>query len=142
MNLCAHGYLPEEISRSLLTMLYSPMQYRVTTRPDKDNRVTKLTAQGSLVKNTTSQYKYVMNIKLVGSSPAKSIKTEVSWFGQESRLKVNINPSHFDLLRLNRVCIDEQFKTDNYSLRISVHPECTIEHVKVCSLLLSIYRLK
>lgn len=107
------------------------MKYRVTTRPDKENTVTKLAAHGRLVTNSTNLYKYALNINLVGSKPSKSINTQVFWYRQDYRLKIDVKPSHFDLLKLNRVCYREHFQADNYTLRISVHPECSIDQVKV-----------
>eukprot|EP00794_Sanderia_malayensis_P007894 gene7894-8748_t len=130
INLCVHGFVPEEMSRTPLSVLYAPLEYRITGRQDKDIQTRIIRTLGRLETNSTGLLKYVVQTDLLGTSQNKSLKTEIFWDKQEYKIKMNILPSHFDLLNLKKICYSEQYKPDNYSLKISVHPECKINQIE------------
>ena len=109
-------------------MLCTPSEFRGTCRPDKDTKVSSIETGIKVVKNTTSEITYRMLTRLVGT--AKTIVSNMNWQRQEHKLKIRVTPSDPMLLRMKKLCYDEHFKPDNYSLRISVDDkECKKVHV-------------
>ena len=61
----------------------------------------------------------------------KTIKVDINWQKYANKLKIQVTPSDPMLLRMKKMCYDEHFKPDNYSLKISIDDEeCKMVHVK------------
>ena len=129
LNLCWHGYYPVTFASSPMRLLYTPSLFRITCRPDSQTNTSSITTEMKFIKNTTSEYTYRAVTKLVGTP--KTIVTDINWQKDDHKLKIRVTPSDPMLLRMKKLCYDEHFKPDNYSLKISVDDkECKMVHVK------------
>ncbi|XP_065069314.1 vitellogenin-1-like [Rhopilema esculentum] len=128
-NLCLHGYFPVSIARSPISLLCSPSKFRVTCRPDNTTKVTSIDTRITLVKNTTTEWTYKSVTRLTGTT--KTITANVNFRRTDNKFQLKVTPSDPMLLRMKKLCYDEQFQPDNYSLRVSVDDkECKKVHLK------------
>ena len=127
--MCWHGYYPVTIGSSPLRLLYTPILFRATNRQDNETKSTEISTEMKFIKNTTSEFTYRIMTSLIGTP--KTIEVDINWQKYENKLKIRVTPSDPMLLRMKKMCYDEQFKPDNYSLKISIDDkECKMVHVK------------
>ena len=82
------------------------------------------------VRNTESELVYGLLVRLEGTT--KIVRGAATWYKKEKRIKMRVTPSDPMLLRMSKLCYDEHFKPDNYSLRISIDDkECKRVNLKV-----------
>ena len=109
-------------------MLITPSMVRLTCSPDEDNKVRKIKLSMNVVKDSEKEKSYYTLVTLKGTDELITIKTV--WYKKDKRLSIKVTPSDPMLLRMKKLCYDEHFKPDNYSLRISVDDkECKKVHV-------------
>ena len=112
-----------------MSMLLAPASMRITCGPDKDNKVKKIKTNLNIVKDTDKQVKYHMLTRLAGTD--KLIRVEVTWHKKDWKLSIEVAPTDPMLLQMRKLCYDEHFRADNYSLRISVDDaKCKMVHIK------------